>query len=57
MWTAGLHLSTVGFCVSGSSMGFFLWVIVWGFFSFLKDYIKSWLKCVFTDCDLGAVSN
>lgn len=60
MWTAELHLSTVEFCVNGSSMvlGFFLRVIICGvFFSFLKDYIKIWFKCVFTDCDLDAVSN
>lgn len=41
MWTAKLHLSTVEFCVSGSSMVFFfLWVLVWGFFFFERLHQK-----------------
>lgn len=51
MGPARLHLSAVESCVTVFFF-FFLPVIIRGFF-FFEDYIE----CVFTDCDLGAVSN
>jgi len=50
MWTTRWCLSTMSF--ASVVLPWFFADAGVGFFLFLKDCIKSWFKCVVTDCDL-----
>lgn len=56
-WSAAAGDSRAAFKYSGVLRQWLphvlLQMMVWDFFSFLKDYIKNWFKCVVTDCDLA----